>query len=79
MSFAREIVWNGEYCNTCKALCHHECSTYDGLYFCSDKCLGEYLVEKFEDEIEWVDFITQEALNEREREAWDDSMRDRYL
>lgn len=67
---AIEKVWNGETCDVCGRRLRRDSSSYDDNYFCSNKCLGEYLVEKLDDEIEWLDFITQEALDERMREMW---------
>ena len=47
---------------TCKC-CHKDITSpceilvYHGMYFCDNDCLGSYLVEQAEDEIEidWVD------------------------
>lgn len=73
-----ERVWDGEICFHCGKDLKHESSSYDGNYFCSDYCLGAYLIEKHEDEIEWIDFVTEEALRDRALEdkydrmgAWD--------
>ena len=73
-----ERVWNGETCFHCGKDLKHESSSYNGNYFCSDYCLGAYLIEQHEDEIEWIDFITEEALRDRALEdkydrmwAWD--------
>lgn len=64
-----ERVWKGEICFHCGKDLRRECSSMDGNYFCSDHCLGAYLIEKHEDDITWIDFITQEALNAR---MWED-------
>lgn len=64
-----ERVWRGEICFHCGKGLRRECSSMDGNYFCSDHCLGAYLIEKHEDDITWIDFITQEALNAR---MWED-------
>lgn len=77
MNFVPEIVWNGETCRNCGRDLHRECLKLDDCYFCSESCLGAYLVEKYEEEVEWVEFVYPEEVNAREREAWDDSMRDR--
>ena len=69
-----ERVWNGEICFHCGKDLKRESSSIDGNYFCSDYCLGAYLVEKYEDEIEWIDFITEEALRDRELEDHYDQM-----
>ena len=63
-----ERVWDGETCFHCGKDLKHESSSIDGKYFCSDYCLGAYLIEKHEDEIKWIDFITEEALKDRWRE-----------
>lgn len=73
----REIVWDGEMCHNCGRELHGECSMLDDSYFCSEACLGAYLVEKYEEEIEWVEFVHPEDVYAREREDWDDSMKDR--
>lgn len=66
MSFGpEERIWKGETCWHCGKDLKRESSYYDGNYFCSDHCLGAYLVEKHEEEVEWIDFITEEALKER--------------
>lgn len=71
-----ERVWDGETCYRCGKDLKHESSSIDGHYFCSDYCLGAYLIDKHEDEIEWIDFITEEALRDRWQEdskmgGWD--------
>lgn len=72
-----ERILDGETCSRCGKPLHHECSMLDDQYFCSDECLGAYLIEKYEDDIYWVDFITQGEIDERLREIHDDQMRDR--
>lgn len=64
-------IWDGECCEMCAKPLSRECSHYDGKYFCSDSCLGQYLVEKIDDEIEWVDFRTLDEIKlaEAERKA----------
>lgn len=71
-----ERVWVGETCYHCGKNVKKGASSYDGNYFCSDYCLGAYLIEKHEDEIKWIDFITEEALRDRWQEdskmgGWD--------
>lgn len=73
-----ERVWEGETCFHCGKDLRHESSSYNGNYFCSDYCLGAYLIEEHEDEIDWIDFITQEEIDERMREIHDDQMRDQW-
>ena len=63
-----ERVWDGETCFHCGKDLKHESSSIDGHYFCSDYCLGAYLIDKHEDEIKWIDFITEEAQKDRWRE-----------
>jgi hypothetical protein len=63
-----ERVWDGETCFHCGKDLKRESSSIDEHYFCSDYCLGAYLIEKHEDEIKWIDFITEEALKDRWRE-----------
>ena len=41
---------------------------YDNKIFCSSKCLGEYLADKVDDEIETVWFDTPTNIEQRERE-----------
>lgn len=43
---------------------------YHGKYFCDDECLGEYLVDKVEDEITDIDFDTAENIEICEKERW---------
>ena len=69
MTFGSRLrVWEGQTCYCCHRDLHGECASYDDHYFCSDKCLGEYLVDKLDDEIEWVDFRPQEEIDEAEQE-----------
>jgi len=72
-----ERVWEGETCSRCGKELHGESSMLDDQYFCSEECLGQYLVEKYEDDIEWLDFITQGEIDERMREIYADQMKDR--
>lgn len=72
-----ERVWEGETCCRCGKELHGESSMLDDQYFCSEECLGQYLVEKYEDDIEWLDFITQGEIDERMREIYADQMKDR--
>lgn len=65
---SRLRAWEGEVCYCCHRDLYGECASYDDHYFCSDKCLGEYLVDKLDDEIEWVDFRPKEEIDEAERE-----------
>lgn len=66
-----EIIWNGETCHICGRRLHRECTKLDEKYFCCEECLGAYLVEKYEEVVSWVDFKTQEEIDERMREAWE--------
>ena len=71
-----ERVWKGETCHICGRELHGECSKLDEKYFCGEGCLGAYLLMKYEDDIQWVDFITEEALRDRWQEdskmgGWD--------
>ena len=70
-----EIVWNGETCFHCGRDLKKESARYGDMYFCSEDCLGAHLIEEHEDDIDWVDFITEEELDERMREIHDDQMR----
>lgn len=72
-----ERVWEGETCCRCGKELHGESSMLDDQYFCSEACLGEYLIEKYEDDIEWVDFINQGEIDERMREIYADQMKDK--
>ena len=72
-----ERIWNGETCFHCGHDIHGEAAQYKDMYFCSEECLGAHLIEEHEDDIEWIDFVTQGEINERMREIHDDQMRDR--
>lgn len=72
----KRIVWSGETCHNCGHDLHGECSMLDDSYFCSESCLGAYLVEKYEEEVEWVDFRYPEEEDAAAREDWDDSIND---
>ena len=41
---------------------------YKGKYFCDDECLGHYLVDKLDGEIETVYFETPDDVRDRELE-----------
>lgn len=71
-----EKVWEGETCCRCGKELHGKSSMLDDQYFCSEECLGEYLIEKYEDDIEWLDFTTEEEVRQRMLEDKYDAMRD---
>lgn len=73
----KEIVWDGEMCFHCGKDLHGEAAQYGDMFFCSERCLGAHLIEENEDEIDWVDFVTQEQIDERMREIHYDQMRDK--
>lgn len=66
-----QIVSKGEECCMCHKILKGESSIYDGQLFCSDKCLGKYMIGKHEDDIEYVKFIDEieYELAEREKAA----------
>ena len=70
----KQIIWDGETCFHCGKNCHGECSQLDDMYFCSEECLGAHLIEEHEEDITWIDFITEEALRDRELEDKYDRM-----
>lgn len=72
-----ERIWEGETCFQCGRNIHKGAAQYKEKYFCSDECLGAHLIEEHEDDIDWIDFITQGEFDERMREIHDDQMRDR--
>ena len=71
----KEIVWDGETCFHCGKDLHGEAAQYSDMFFCSEHCLGAHLIEENEDEIGWVDFVTQDQIDERMREIHDEQMR----
>lgn len=72
----KEIVWDGEMCFHCGKDLHGEAAQYGDMFFCSERCLGAHLIEENEDEIGWVDFVTQDQIDERMREIHDEQMND---
>lgn len=73
---SEEIVLDNEECYQCGNPIHGECMKYDDNFFCCEKCLGSYLIEKNEDYIEWLDVITQAEMDAREYEDHYDQMTD---
>lgn len=72
----KQIVWDGETCFHCGKDLHGECSQLDDMYFCSEACLGAYLIEANEDDINWIDFITPEEYKQQALEDHYDRMHD---
>ena len=71
MTFGSRLkVWEGEMCHCCHKDLSGECASYDDHYFCSTECLGEYLVDKLDDEIEWVNFQNKEDIDMADQERW---------
>ena len=78
MSFIERKEWEGETCAQCGKDVSHETFVMDEQYFCCEECLGAYLVEKYEEDYEVVDFWTKGELLEEQREIHDDQERDYY-
>lgn len=72
-----ELIWDGETCFHCGKDLHGKAIQYKDMYFCSEECFGAHLVEEHEDDVDYVDFITQGEIDERMREIHDDQMRDK--
>lgn len=71
MTFGSRLKeWEGQTCYCCHRDLHGECASYDDHYFCSNSCLGEYLVDKLDDEIAWVNFQYKEDIDMADQERW---------
>lgn len=62
----QECAWCGRVYST-----PHDFLRVDNKLFCCEKCLGEYLVEKMDGEIEpvWFNTPTNEEIAAKERKA----------
>lgn len=73
----QEIEFDGQTCWNCGKDLHGESAMLDDNCFCSERCLGAYLIEKYDDVIQWVDVKTTEEIRQRQLEDYNDQKRDK--